>query len=144
MWFGLDKINMLVGRNRKAMVRFDMKHWDLGTTVYYAQYSTFEVGSEQEKYKLLIGGYWGNAGNAMARHNGMKFSTYNRDNDASTNSENCASKWKGGWWYQHCHDANLNGIFQTARSTSPKYMSWKQLRSSYGNIVFSTIKVRYH
>ncbi len=144
MWFGLDRINMLVGRNRKAMVRFDMKHWDLGTTVYYAQYSTFEVGSEQEKYKLLIGGYSGNAGDSMVPHNGMKFSTYDRDNDASTTNENCAAKWKGAWWFERCHQVNLNGIFPTARSMDGIYMSWFTLKNSHGNIVFSKIRVRYH
>ncbi len=142
MWFGLDRINMLVGRNRKAKVRFDMKHWDLGTTVYYAQYSTFEVGSEQEKYKLLIGGYSGNAGDSMAYHNGWKFTT--KDNDNDLNSANCAHSFRGGWWYKNCHDTNPNGIFPTARSTNAKYMSWYRLKNSHGNIVFSRIKIRYH
>jgi len=144
MWFGLDKIHLLAGPGRRAKVRFDLKHWDLGTTVYSARYTTFEVGSEAEKYKLLIGGYTGTAGDSMTvKHNNMMFTTYDNDNDASTAAANCAVSWKGGWWYNKCHDVNLNGIFPTARSTNAKYMSWKNLQASPGNIVFSNIKIRY-
>ena len=33
-------------------------------------------------------------------NNGMKFSTFDRDNDKSvTGNFNCAKSWKGGWWF---------------------------------------------
>ena len=46
-------------------------------------------------YRLHIGGYSGNAGDSMNyhNHNGMKFSTRDRDNDKS--SGNCAQAYNG-------------------------------------------------
>lgn len=40
---------------------------------------------------------------------GMQFTT--KDNDNDDFPQNCALKFKGGWWYRRCHNANLNGIY---------------------------------
>jgi hypothetical protein len=42
--------------------------------------------------------------------NGMKFSTFDRDNDMST-STNCAIQFTGAWWYAACHTFNPNGHY---------------------------------
>jgi len=39
---------------------------------------------------------------ATYNHNGMRFSTYDADNDAA-DSINCANDYRGGWWYNGCH-----------------------------------------
>ena len=67
---------------------------------------TSRVGGEDERYKLHIGGYRGDAGDSMAGgglstliNNGMKFSTRDRDNDKSATA-NCAHRFNaGGWWF---------------------------------------------
>lgn len=67
----------------------------------YAQYDDFQIGSEQQKYALLkIGNYSGNAGNSLFYNLGMKFTTYDQDNDQSR--DNCAMHQMGGWWYRDC------------------------------------------
>jgi len=42
-------------------------------------------------------------------YSGMQFTTIDNDNDRD--GGNCAVNFKGGWWYQSCHNANLNGLY---------------------------------
>lgn len=49
----------------------------------YAQYSAFSVASESEQFSLnVLGGYEGDAGDALMYHAGSRFSTKDKDNDA--------------------------------------------------------------
>lgn len=48
-----------------------------------------------------------NTGSSSTNLNGASFSTVDRDNDRW--SGNCAASNNGGWWYNACHDAFLNG-----------------------------------
>jgi hypothetical protein len=46
----------------------------------------------------------------------MQFSTIDVDNDLRS-GENCAADEKfGGWWFNSCADANLNGRYGTVSS----------------------------
>ena len=47
-------------------------------------------------YTLNVNAYYGDAGNSLSLHNGMKFSTIDRDNDEHGGS--CAVAYKGAWW----------------------------------------------
>jgi hypothetical protein len=42
--------------------------------------------------------------------NGMQFTTMDRDQDFVDNS-NCAQQYNGGWWFESCHNGNLNGLY---------------------------------
>lgn len=64
--------------------------------------------SLQDHYQLTFGTYVGTAGDALsgsyqvgvsdwASHQGIKFSTYDQDND--NYNGNCAQEDKGGWWF---------------------------------------------
>ena len=80
----------------------------------------------------------------MKIHKGMKFTTYDNDNDVKRD-HNCAEQYKGAWWYNLCLDVNLNGLYPTTSTTSPAYMSWigNGISYSYGNIIHSEIKIKY-
>ena len=50
------------------------------------------------------------SGDAMGYHNKMMFSTIDVDNDFNT-GYNCAGRYRGGWWYKTCINADLNGLY---------------------------------
>ena len=58
---------------------------------------------EAERAKVSVG----NATDALGYSDGQPFSALDRDNDVSTTD--CARFYAAGWWYKHCHYANLNG-----------------------------------
>ena len=60
----------------------------------------------------------------MSTHNGQKFSTKDQDNVAW--SDNCAVRYKGAWWFHHCHVANLNGLYGSTEHG--KGLNWKEWR----------------
>ncbi|CAG2244384.1 Tenascin-R,Ryncolin-2,Angiopoietin-related protein 1,Ficolin-3,Ryncolin-1,Fibrinogen C domain-containing protein 1-A,Fibrinogen C domain-containing protein 1,Ficolin-2,Fibrinogen-like protein 1,Tenascin,Ficolin-1,Fibrinogen-like protein A,Microfibril-associated glycoprotein 4,Ryncolin-3,Techylectin-5A,Ryncolin-4 [Mytilus edulis] len=86
-WLGNRHIHRLTTSGTYEL-RIDLT--DKNNKTKYAKYKTFVVGDATSQYKLTIGGYSGDAGDSLSYHNGMKFSTVDRDNDL--NSSNCAKK----------------------------------------------------
>ena len=62
----------------------------------------------------------------MAYHNGMQFTTIDVDNDLRS-GKNCAADEKlGGWWYNKCAKANLNGLYGNVSSYHAIYwLGWQ-------------------
>ncbi|XP_023165521.2 microfibril-associated glycoprotein 4-like [Drosophila hydei] len=88
---------------------------DFENATRYARYDLFEIGSAEEDYALnKLGAYSGNAGDALRLNWKAKFSTFDRNNDASEG--NCAQDLAGGWWYYRCGFSNLNGEYLIADS----------------------------
>ena len=140
-WLGLEKLHKLAAPGKGAILRVDVKHMTYPNELKYAKYNTFEISNEADGYRLQVGGYTGNAGDSMQRHNGCKFTTKDRDQD--TWNGNCAVSYHGAWWYTGCHDSNLNGLYPTAiYSTDPKYISWKAINNYHGGIIFSEMKIK--
>ena len=55
---------------------------------------------------------------------GMQFSTNDNDNDEKDYS--CAQKFKGAWWYKHCHESNLNGLYLNgSHSSEADGVNWR-------------------
>ena len=113
-WLGLEKMHLLTSsqsyRLRVEVQRNSTKFW------FSAEYWSFKIGDElNDKYRLEVDGYSGDAGDALMYegdvnnngifgnwlHNGMVFSTYDRDHDNTP--VNCAANYDGGWWYNACH-----------------------------------------
>ncbi|KAK0065196.1 BpFREP12.4 [Biomphalaria pfeifferi] len=117
-------------------LRIDLEY---NNNTYFAQYENFKVLSETEKYKLLIGDYIGNAGDSLSYPNNMFFTTFDRDND-NHGTIHCAEYCSGAWWYESCHDSNLNGQW---KSTSlQKEMIWAALTGHSNNVSFTEMKIR--
>ncbi|XP_063060644.1 microfibril-associated glycoprotein 4-like [Engraulis encrasicolus] len=127
-WLGLDNIVLLTMR-KKNELRVDMEDWDGNEA--YAQYSSFSVDPESLGYTLHVGGFIdGGAGDALiSRHNNIKFSTFDRDQDPSE-SLNCAKKYLGAFWYSNCHATNPNGVYRwgadnTISNIGVEWSTWK-------------------
>lgn len=60
-----------------------------------------------------------NTGHINSELNGMLFSTLDRDNDRYNGD--CATKYSGGWWFNNCHDAYLNGPWAPENWHDPWY-----------------------
>ena len=138
-WFGNENIHDLTKPSeapKKSTLLINMKK--IGQTVpLYAKYSTFSVGDATSKYVLAISGFSGNASNTdVAYHNGLKFSSFDQDNDKSSN--NCASNFRGGWWFQSCYIFNLNGVYDAAGTTYS--IDWND--STKERLKFVEMKVR--
>ncbi|XP_036336850.1 ryncolin-1-like, partial [Rhagoletis pomonella] len=107
-WIGLDKLHALTASCEQELY---IKMEASNGTKYYAKYDLFVIGSEEEDYVLrTVGAYKGNAKDYFKPHEGKKFTTFDRDNDASPDI-NCAESCRGAWWYHNCYWSNLNGDY---------------------------------
>ena len=133
-WLGLEKIYRLTKyQQAELLIRLYAKD----NYYYYPQYRNFSIGSEAAGYTLYIDGFTGTGGDSLAYSNLSKFSTYDKDNDKS--SGNCASSWRGGWWYNDCAQGKLTGDPYTS-STSNRYVKWPGI-NSYA-IVHAIMEIR--
>ena len=91
----------------------------------FVHYKTFKVADESDSYRLTIEDYQtSGAGNAMAKHNNMAFSTNDQDNDLNTGAS-CSQTVKGGWWYNSCGQAKLSGEYgSTSFTRQIKWETW--------------------
>ena len=145
-WIGLEAIHEMT-KAQTVTLRIDLKDKDGNTG--YAKYSNFKVGSAQEKYKLTIGQYTGDIGDSLRQNDQMYFTTEDSDNDKHV-AINCASRYHGPWWHNHCFLANLNNHFVTQSGTNDttteapgaRRMSWYDWKNSFGTITWSEMKLR--
>ncbi|XP_056418375.1 fibrinogen beta chain [Hyla sarda] len=163
-WLGNERISQLTNLGpTEALI--EMEDWD-GNKVS-AKYTSFTVQNEANKYQLSVSGYQGNAGNAllegaselrgenrtMTIHNGMFFSTHDRDNDGWLHSDpnkQCAKEDGGGWWYNRCHSANPNGryywgghyTYDMAKHGTDDGVVWMNWKRSWYSMKRMSIKIR--
>ena len=135
-WLGNDKIHRLTA-SRPSSLRVELEDWS-GSKAY-AKYDKFKIGDEQAQYRLEVGSYSGTAGDSLAEHNNMEFSTKDRDNDGYGDG-NCAEGWTGAWWYNSCHPSNLNGQYLGDKNGFKGAM-WADFRGTL-SLKFTEMKLR--
>jgi len=102
-WLGLDKLVSLTNGDTEMLVELETFE---GRKIH-AHYSNFDVS--EDDYRIHVSGYSGNAGDSLRIDNGMAFST--KDNDKDLWVGDCSkTRGGGGWWYNGCSLANLNGL----------------------------------
>ncbi|XP_056281164.1 angiopoietin-4-like [Pseudoliparis swirei] len=118
-WLGLMMVSLLT-ENKTWALRVDL--WDHGNATAFAHYQDFRLDGEGAAFRLHVGEYRGDAGDAVRGafpgidQDGFGFSTADRDNDGcrpcifgDVVQEACASSDAGGWWFSRCGSAALNG-----------------------------------
>ena len=138
-WLGLDKINRLTNTAASLYVNLE----DFDGNKRFAKYSTFKVKDSSTQYKLEVSGYSGDAGESMGFHNGQKFSTKDKDNDAWTDGS-CAVTYKGSWWYSACHASNLNGHYYSSgpQTSYGDGVIWFNFKGHYYSLKFTEMKIK--
>jgi len=136
-WLGNDKIHRLTA-SRPSSLRVELKDWNGGKA--YAKYGKFNIGDEQAQYRLEVGSYSGTAGDSLAYHNNMAFTTKDRDNDPNI-FLNCAVHAAGAWWYNGCHYCSLNGKY-LGDTTSHQGVNWYHWKNTRVSLKFTEMKVR--
>ncbi|MEE6472341.1 hypothetical protein FKM82_009581 [Ascaphus truei] len=151
-WLGNNHIYDLLDR-REMLLQVDLMDWQ--GNMRYAIYENFRMTSEQDGYRLVLGLYSGNAGDALSGGNnfetqwsaslkGMQFSTSDKDQDRFING-NCAKENKCGWWFNRCHMANLNGVYYKKGNYTGEQdngIVWSTWRGLWYSLKFTTMKIR--
>ncbi|XP_025331441.1 ficolin-2 [Canis lupus baileyi] len=138
-WLGNENIHALTAQGTSEL-RVDLM--DFEGNHQFAKYTSFKVAGEAEKYRLVLGAFVeGSAGDSLSYHNTQPFSTKDQDNDSTT--ENCAERYKGGWWYSKCHLSNLNGLYLRGPHDSfANGVNWKTGRGYNYSYKVSEMKLR--
>jgi len=142
-WLGNENIYLLTYQAeypRGSELRIDMEDWS--RKKIFAKYSTFLLGSEEEKYRLFVKGFSGDAGDSMAYSNKHFFSTYDADNDAD--GRHCAKTYLSAWWFKACFYSALNGKYRLWDETFPAHggVMWYTYKGASYSMKFTEMKVR--
>ncbi|CAB1320962.1 unnamed protein product [Coregonus sp. 'balchen'] len=133
-WLGNENLHNLTNMAPMTL-RVDLS---AGDESVFAKYSTFTVDTVKRNYALKVSGYSGTAGDSMSYHNARVFST--RDRDPTPFITRCAMSYRGGWWYKNCHEANLNGLYDT--NVNHQGVIWTAWKGKDFSIPFSEMKLR--
>ncbi|XP_053387341.1 microfibril-associated glycoprotein 4-like [Mercenaria mercenaria] len=138
-WLGNEHLSILTATGDHEL-RIDMEDFEGNRA--FAKYSKFKIYPEEDKYKLEVSGYSGNAGDSLEYHSGMAFSTFDNDND-KYQSRNCAKDGHGAWWYNICHYSHLNGqYFNILGKIDTRGITWWHWKESYYSLKSVEMKFR--
>ncbi|XP_059366109.1 tenascin isoform X1 [Carassius carassius] len=133
-WLGNEQLHNFTKMSPMTL-RVDLR---AGDETVYAHYSSFSVESVKKHYTIRLSGYSGTAGDSLTYHDGRPFST--RDRDSQPFITRCAMSYRGGWWYKNCHEANLNGLYNT--NTNHQGVIWTEWKGKDFSIPFTEMKFR--
>ncbi|XP_061186903.1 ficolin-1-like [Saccostrea echinata] len=139
-WIGLDNIHLLV-INGFTILRVELEE---GNETAFAEYSSFYVAGEEDKYRIHVSGYSGTAGDGISCaglycNNDAQFSTYDNDNDLY-HLANHAILWKGAWWYNKGHRSNLNGEY--GNNKHGQGVNWYPFKGNENSLTGTRIMLR--
>nr|XP_034321773.1 microfibril-associated glycoprotein 4-like [Crassostrea gigas] len=134
-WIGNEAIHQLTtGRNSSLYVTITPMD---GGVVSFKMYHQFYVFGEDQNYTLQVANPGSGSlddrlvwNDADFKTTGMQFSTFDVDNDKYIH--NCAAAHLGGWWFNRCHSAFLNGLWHSGDWRSAWYSQYLSGREVNG------------
>ncbi|XP_033627801.1 ficolin-3-like [Asterias rubens] len=138
-WLGNDILRTLTeSANTTWSLLIELVDWN--DEIGWAEYGSIRISGIN--FTLSVGSYNANstAGDALAYHDGMMFTTNDRDNDIK-DVNNCAVICSGAWWYSDCYAANLNGGYYYGGKRSSLGMNWFQWRE-FNSLKKTSLKIR--
>ena len=131
-WMGNDLLHNLTwsSPNNEILVELEIPSGN----VYFPMYDGFKVGDEDDFYRLSVGnvlasglGSSFNRGDGLQKHNYIKFSTFDKENDNNPN-EHCSTAYgRGGWWYDACYKVYPNGRYGQKYPNQWERMLWYEI-----------------
>ena len=130
-WLGNDDIHALTSqRGSEMLVWFFLESFS--GEYRNVIYKGFRVENEANNYKLHTGVYSAGketiSSKSILKHDQMLFSTPERENDIHQ-SQNCASRYKSGFWFSNCYGATPNGAYGDTESLCKErgihWIDWK-------------------
>ncbi|PAA87967.1 hypothetical protein BOX15_Mlig010465g1 [Macrostomum lignano] len=122
-WIGLEAVHAL--SKFGITLRIELKLFN-GTELF-GEFNEFRVGNSSTNYRMTYSEMATTAGfsnmgfDPLIKHQGMQFSTLDRDNDA--NEYSCSNNWgRGGWWFSSCYDFYPTGLFPLSKTSNYSYM----------------------
>ncbi|XP_044853773.1 angiopoietin-2-like isoform X1 [Mauremys mutica] len=139
-WLGNDFIHRLTAQGSYSL---RIQLWDWDSNEAYSLYGHFQLGSEEQLYRLHVRDYSGTAGRTSSLSPpGTAFSTKDADNDRC--GCKCAQMATGGWWFDACGPSNLNGIYYPASPATVRYngMKWHYWKGPGHRLKATTLMIR--
>ena len=134
-WMGLEKVYQMT-KSGTCRARFEILN-DLNQWLSMG-YGSFSLESESTNYTIHITGYVGEITNdpmnlniGVWKHNGMAFSTIDRDNDKWVGGS-CALGYGGGggWWFNACRGVSFDGGHSTMHDFRSAMMTTIQFQAN--------------
>uniref|UniRef100_A0A8D0G742 Fibrinogen C-terminal domain-containing protein n=1 Tax=Sphenodon punctatus TaxID=8508 RepID=A0A8D0G742_SPHPU len=139
-WLGNDFIHWLTAQGSYSLW-IQLRDWENNEA--YALYEHFQLGPEEQNYRLYVRSYSGTAGRISSLSpSGTDFSTKDTDNDRC--GCKCAQMATGGWWFDACGPSNLNGVYYLASPVTTRYngMKWHYWKGPSHRLKTTTMMIR--
>ncbi len=106
-WYGLKNMNCLTTRQGPMEVEIELRKTD--GTKKILSYGSFKVDGPDKKYAVHVSDKQYDGHDYFSSQNGMKFSTYDQDNDLYSGS--CSKVYNdGGFWFNRCFGIYLTDM----------------------------------
>ena len=146
---GNDRLHQLTWspENTEILVELESTEGD----VYYPMYNGFKVANEDDKYRLSIGDVLDSAigtpfdksveWSGLKRHDNVKFSTVDNDND-DVGPPCPPMPGECGWWYNYCYSVNVNGIYGDDTQSMFELIVWEEISYRNPELLFYFTKTK--